>query len=389
MTDALVIGGGLAGAALATHLARAGKSVTLVEREAHAHDKVCGEFISHEAASYLSQLGIDLPAMGAVPIQAVRLYRRGLLGETALPFAAWSLSRRVLDEAVLAKAAEAGATVARGTQVSVLTRIGSPPSAKTWSRGPSRGWQARAGHGMITARDAFLCTGKHDLRGYKRPQGLQNDLVGFKMHFRLSPAQQARLGNCVELMLFPGGYAGLEPIENGSANLCLLIRRRALERIGADWTLLLQWLVEASPPLGERLLYAQPAWPKPLAIAAIPYGYVRRRADGLWRLGDQAAVIPSFAGDGMSIALHSAHRCAGMYLSGASAETYQRVLAADLRVQVWRATALSHLLVRTGGQSLAAAAAMPSLMRLASRKTRIHRHALASSAGNINPSRVL
>jgi menaquinone-9 beta-reductase len=43
-----------------------------------------------------------------------------------------------------------------------------------------------------------------------------------------------------------------------------------------------------------------------LAIASIPYGYVQNRSIGLWCIGDQAAVIPSFSGDGIAIALHSA-----------------------------------------------------------------------------------
>ena len=43
------IGGGPAGSALATRLARSGREVVLVERETGPHDKVCGEFLSWEA----------------------------------------------------------------------------------------------------------------------------------------------------------------------------------------------------------------------------------------------------------------------------------------------------------------------------------------------------
>ena len=66
-----------------------------------AHDKVCGDFLSTEALSSLSSLGLNLPALGAVSIHNVRL--AGPLGtsSTTLPFAAQSLSRRTLDEALL------------------------------------------------------------------------------------------------------------------------------------------------------------------------------------------------------------------------------------------------------------------------------------------------
>ena len=80
------------------------------------------------------------------------------------------------------------------------------------------------------------------------------------------------------------------------------------------------------PALGSDLHNATPCWPKPLAISPIPYGHLGGPADGMWRVGDQVAVIPSFTGDGMSIALHSAVLAAEMYLDGKSADDYVRRL---------------------------------------------------------------
>ena len=85
---ALVIGGGIAGAALAAHLAQAGRAVLLVERRAGPHDKVCGEFISGEAALYLDDLGVDLAALGAVRMRVVRLAARRRMTTVPLPFPA-------------------------------------------------------------------------------------------------------------------------------------------------------------------------------------------------------------------------------------------------------------------------------------------------------------
>ena len=73
------------------------------------------------------------------------------------------------------------------------------------------------------------------------------------------------------------------------------------------------------PHLAMRLAGAEPLLEKPIAITHIPYGYIRRTTqDGLYCIGDQAAVIPSFTGDGISIALHTARQAAAAYLAAAS-----------------------------------------------------------------------
>jgi flavin-dependent dehydrogenase len=367
MVQALVIGGGLAGSAVAIRLALEGRQVVLVEREALPVDKVCGEFLSREAALYLAALGVDLPALGAVPIRTLRLCEREHVATVRLPFAATSLSRRVLDEALLTRATLAGAQVRRGAKVNQLVAA-------------DGGYSARMDDGThVDARQVFLATGKHDLRGHKRPSGLQDDLVAFKLHLRLSSSQTADLEQHVELVLFNGGYAGLQPIEEARANLCLVVRRKRLQESGGRWETLLAELRAESSHLDARLAGAEPCWAKPLALSAIPYGYVRRRSDGLWRLGDQAAVIPSFSGDGMSIALHSAELAAATYLAGRSANVYQQRLARDVTAQVLLATALSQGLVRGLAQAALTGIARvsPRLMATVAFHTRVSDAALA------------
>jgi flavin-dependent dehydrogenase len=366
--EVAIVGGGPAGAALAVLLARAGKAVVLLEREAGPHDKVCGEFIGCEAADNLAALGLDLPALGAVAIRRVRLAARGAAAEAPLPFPAFSLSRRRLDEALLALAAEAGAEVRRGVRVRGLEPRG-------------RGWRLAIEEAAgLEADTAVLAVGKHDLKGRRRPPGLHPGLVGYKMHLRLAPAQTAAqtaaLDGAVELCLFPGGYAGLEPIEDGLANLCLATNAPAA------WPRVLDRVLAACPRLAERMAGAQAIWPRPLAIAAIPYGHVARGSDGLWRIGDQAAVIPSFAGDGLGIALHSARAAAAAYLGGLGPAAFQRALAADLGLQVRGAALLSRLLVQGWAQPLAVGLLRrrPRLLSAAASATRIREKALARAS---------
>ena len=174
-------------------------------------------------------------------------------------------------------------------------------------------------------------------------------------------------------MLFPGGYAGLEPVEQGVANLCLVVSKRRFAAVGQCWDALLAALRAASPHLDRRLTGALACWSRPLAIASIPYGYVATAGPGPWLLGDQAAVIPSFAGDGIAIALHSARLAADIYLAGGAAAQFQDRLARDVAAQVRRATWMSRALVHPFGQAGLAAAArvLPDLVVRAAQATRI------------------
>jgi flavin-dependent dehydrogenase len=321
-------------------LAATGREVTLLERERAAHHKVCGEFLSHEAVEYLHQAGIDPITLGAAPLRYTRLSVKRKIVEAALPFTALSLSRYVLDEAMLGRAADSGCNVQRGAFVESLT-----------SRNNMWFAELRDGDSWC-APTVFLANGKHDLRGLNRKQGAQSDLIGFKMHMRLAPAQTDALREFMELFLFPGGYGGLSLVEGDAANFCLVVRRSALHTTGG-WTELLAALQNENPHLAERLRGAMPLWDRPLAISSIPYGYLAGRPFGLWSVGDQAAVIPSFTGDGMSIALHSAALAASMYIADESTEDYYRELHTHLSRRMNLATALSRAMVTSVGRSLA------------------------------------
>jgi flavin-dependent dehydrogenase len=358
-TEVFIAGGGVAGAALGVHLARCGRQVEILEASQAMHHKVCGEFLSFEAVAALEQLGLDLRALGAVAIHGVRLHARTRIAACELPFAALSLSRRVLDEALLGLAERAGAAVSRGRRVESLERDGD-------------GWRARLTRGEVRrARAAFLATGKHDLAGHRRPPGRQNGYVAFKMYFRLSPAQQSSLDGWVELYLFPGGYAGLQMVEEGRTNLCLVVERGTLMRCRNQWPALLAHLCHASGSLTERLDGAEPLLEKPLALSSIPYGMLpANSSDGLWRLGDQASVIPSLAGCGMAIALHSAQLACEVYTRGGSAAEYAQRLRRHLKGSVGLATAISRLIC--AAPNLAEVVRLwPGLLGVLAQRTRV------------------
>jgi flavin-dependent dehydrogenase len=371
--EIVVVGGGLAGTSAACLLARAGRPVRLIERNAEAQHKVCGEFLSIEAQSYLARLGIDLDRLGASSISSVRLVCNRTIAETTLPFPARGLSRKSLDEALLGAAASSGAGIERGAPARSIA-----PDGANWR-------VDRGGGDPLHARALFLATGKHDIRGGKRSTaGCRDDLIGFKMHFILAPSEQAALDGAVEIALFPGGYAGLQMIEGGVANLCLLVSRTCFDKIGKDWDKLLEYICEQCPHLARRLGQAVAMMPRPLAIFHLPYGFVHAHRpsdpDGLFRLGDQLAVIPSFTGDGMSIALHSGCMAASVYLKhGRDSALFHRTVRNDLLRQIKIASLLHEAGCWSPGQSALVHIfkAWPTAMRYVAALTR-----LPSAAGN-------
>lgn len=369
-SETLVIGGGLAGSMAALRLAGEGRDVLLLERESTAHHKVCGEFLSPEAVRYLRYAGLDPLALGAAPIQHLRLCCGEKTVHTRLPFTALSLSRHVLDSALQQQARQTGCCLCTGTSVETLQRDGKSWMAQTRSPGSSL-------ENCIRAENIFLATGKHDLRGWQRPPGRQNDLIGFKMHWRLTSVQSAALRGWMDLFLFRGGYGGLSLIENGLANLCLVVRRGEL-RVAGTWDNLLAIIRSQTALLDTRLAAAQPQWSRPLAISSIPYGYLAAASHNYWRIGDQAAVIPSFTGDGMAIALHSGSLAADIHLAGRTPEAYAIALRQQLTRGMSLATGLSRAMVTSAGRSIAPAALtlLPGAMSWIARLTRIPERAL-------------
>ena len=339
----VIVGGGPAGAAAAIMLGRAGAEPLVLERSHGPHDTVCGDFLSGEAGAALDRLGVDLAGLGAVPVRWVRLVHGERSATAPLPFPAWGLSRRMLDEALLRRAAACGAEVVRGETVRAVTDDGAV---------------VRAGGGRIAASSVFVATGKHDLRGCARPRVRR--MVGFKMYVQLAPEQAEALGGGVEIVLLAGGYAGLQQVEDGRAVLCWLTR-------GGDAAACLR-----HPWIARRLRGAVVLTERPFSVAGMPYGFVAE--PGRWfRLGDQGAVIPSFAGAGVAIALLSGVGAAGCLLHGDDPAVFQRLCARWARGPVRRAVMLHRLLSSSGwgGSAVGACRAWPGVMAVAARLTRV------------------
>jgi flavin-dependent dehydrogenase len=302
MSETLIVGGGPAGTAAAIVLARGGLAPRLIERSEGARDVVCGGFLGWDALAALGRLGIDANALGARPIARLRIVAGRRQVEAPLPRPAAGLSRRTLDAALLAHAFEAGALISRG----IAVRSADPAARRLrLQNGEEPGWEA-----------LLLAAGKHELRGLARPltDRRAHLAVGLRAGLPPSPAREAALAGVIELHAFNGGYAGLLLQEDSQANLCLSVSQGRLAAAGTPAALLAE-LVHDLPVLAERIGTDFPG--DLTAIAGVPYGWrAGATVPGIFRIGDQGAVIASLAGDGIAMALTGGASAAQALLAG-------------------------------------------------------------------------
>jgi len=348
---AIVIGGGLAGAAFALELARNGRRVLVLERSRGPRHTVCGEFLSEEARVVLDWLGLSPVTLGGTTITHLRLVKGQRHATTLLPFTATGLSRFRLDEALLGAAERAGAEVLRGALVTGVNSIDGAMTVRT----QDKAWQASA---------VAVATGKHPLRGFARPA---SSMVGFKLHLEPTANVRKALTGVVQLAFFRGGYVGACLVENGLLSVAWVIQDHLVRRVGPDWQRQSAYLGSQSSVFADLIAEARPLFVKPLATAAIPFGFMRAQpiAPKIFPIGDQLAVVPSFTGDGMAIALYSGLAAARALSAGQSAIAWQRELIARLRPQFRLATSIGSLLEApaTCGISIAVGKLLPPLVR--------------------------
>jgi choline dehydrogenase-like flavoprotein len=353
MSGPVIVGGGPAGAAAAISLARAGLRPRLLERDRVATEKVCGEFLAEDAARRLATLGVDLPRLGALPLRRALFGAGSAEATLRLPFAAWSLPRAVLDAALLRAAQDAGATVEMGVAVREATAC-------------SDGWSLRiAGEEPRFTPALILATGKHDMRGLQR--AASGGAVGLKLVLAGEMPRDA-----VAVLACAGGYAGLQPRAGGGGNLCAALDPRApgVAEAARSAAALIAHVASGSALAARLLAGLRAEAARPMAVARVPYGFLHRGA-GPFRVGDQAAVIPSFCGDGVAMALLSGARAAEACRRGETATLHHAGFAASVTGGMRMARAVAALVRHAPRLMVGGVAWLPGLAGAVARRTRL------------------
>lgn len=330
--DVAIVGGGLAGAALAALLAGSGRHVVILERSPAWRWRACGVFASPIAVAALRRIGLDEATLRAVarPIPAMRVetpvgtsfrltYGAEEGGELAVGF-----DRRRLDPAMVALARAAGADVRPG-----ITVTGAAPDAGELA--------CRDAAGVTSTVRAAIVVGADGSRsvlaraaGVARPVRMA-PRIGLTHHVQ-DPAPGG--SRDARMRLFRGGYVGLAPVAGGRVNVGIVLGsswRAALARDGAGTVA--RGIVAATPVSADDPVAWPSATPDDPIAGAWPVGHrVTRRAGRRWLLlGDAAGFLDPFTGEGIHRALASAELAARVIdarLAGRAGglEAYERAM---------------------------------------------------------------
>jgi geranylgeranyl reductase family protein len=310
--DVAIVGAGPAGAAAAISLARAGRSVVLIDKATFPRDKICGDGITTGALRILEELGVQpgqIPSWTAVSdIHVVSPSKH--IATFPLPrdrgqFAA-VMRRTDLDDAIVDQAREAGVRMIEGVEVTGATD-GADEVVLTLADGRT----VVAAH--VIAADG-MWSPMRKLLGTAVP-GYLGEWHAFRQYFANTGPKARDLWVWFEPDLLPG-YAWCFPLPDGGANVGFGIQRGAkiaTKEMKALWPELL-----ARPHIAEVLgpdAVAEDrhqAWPIPARTGELTLSAGRV----LW-VGDAAAVTDPMTGEGIGQALLSGQFAAQAIIDGA------------------------------------------------------------------------
>jgi geranylgeranyl reductase family protein len=363
--DAIVVGGGPAGAAAAGRLATRGFRIVLIDRASFPRDKVCGDFVGPAALAELADLGVaQTPAFRATSkmadlalhVDGDQLTVMGIPQVDGLPGYGRVIPRLQLDAWILDAARQAGATILDGHKV---TAVQQAPDAIT-VRGQSAAgpWQLRTR--LLLGADGSNSMVARTLRGGGPPR--QDRIVAVRAYFDDVDGPAGQGDVCFRSDSFPG-YYWLFPAGGGSANLGVGMLTSTYPQSGRNLREMLLRLIAEDASLQDRLRGARMRG-KVLGHPLTTYNpRLPLIGDRVMLLGDAAGLINPLNGEGIQYALHSARWAADIAadclasdrLDAASLEGYQQRVHQSLRtdmafsrlvVQLFRNRNLNHLWLR-------------------------------------------
>jgi flavin-dependent dehydrogenase len=311
--DALVIGGGPAGATAALLLGEAGWRVILIERKPFPRRKVCGEYLSATNWPLLQRLDLaeTFAAMAGPAVKQTAIFVGKTRAQAALPRpmgndGLWgrALSRENLDTLLLARAADSGADV---WQPARCVRVAPTPQGYECEIES----QTERASAIIRASVVIAAHGSWELGPLATQlphlSARPGDLLGFKAHFRNTALPE----DLMPLLSFAGGYGGMVHCDGGRVSLSCCLQRRQLQGLDraqgdAAGEAVLRHILDSCPILQAILATANRDEPWLSAGPIRPGLRPCYQKNGVFVVGNAAGEAHPVVAEGISMAMQSA-----------------------------------------------------------------------------------
>ena len=360
--DALVIGGGPAGATVAWLLARSGWTVALLEKSVFPRRKVCGEFLSATSMPLLHNLGIDSRFLDIAgpPVRTVGLYTGSHMLEAPMPVnhtghagLGRALGREHLDDMLLDGAKRAGVEVLQPCSAIAIARDKDFHVCLAKRSASNIELRAR----MVIAAHGSWEKGKLPTQLRSRKPA-PSDLLGFKAHFVRSGLPDG----LIPLIAFPGGYGGMVHTDHGRVTLSCCMRRDVLKRcrnasIGSRRAsnAVMGYILEHCDGVQLALEGAKTVGPW-LSAGPIRPGLRSLYKDGVFAVGNTAGEAHPVVAEGIGMAMQGAWLLSEFLIAGRTqalrgdtdsiGRAYARAWRRHFQSRLRMAAAIAHLAMR-------------------------------------------
>jgi geranylgeranyl reductase family protein len=323
--DAIVVGAGPAGSSAALFLSRAGKKVLLIDKAFFPREKVCGDAFSGKSIGIAAELGLidSFESQPHAKIRSLTMVAPNgkaicvpFPNASGMEFAGYTIERIRTDNIFLSAAlSDANITVRQNFAVSSLLRSGDAVCGVCGKDATTGKEESFFGRVVVGADGAAS--------NVSRLVGLPNVPLNHVFSAVRGYWENVEgLSDSIELYFIDEvlpGYLWIFPLGNKRANIGLgMLSSDLIKRKKHPNAILLDAL-KGNPRIASRMQNARQVGK--IGAWSIPAGsYVKQNAGDGWVLvGDAAALVDPFSGEGVGNAL-----CSGKYAAQAIASALEK-----------------------------------------------------------------